>query len=1026
MDENSSEGLARDLGTLFLFGAAGGLTDEQLLDRFLAGGAAAESAFEGIVRRHGPMVLGVCRRALGDVHSAEDVFQATFLVLAFRARAITRRDSVAPWLHGVASRLARKTRDRVRRRSERSCPLPEVVAPATNQDRVDLRSVIDEELGRLPEKYHRPMVLCYLEGLTQEEAARVLGWTKGTVSGRLARAKDLLRARLTRRGLAPAVGLWVLGTPSGIEAAALAVPASLIGATARAAATVAFGLAETGTVSASVIALARGGLRSMLVGRLKAVSVVLLLGALGSAVAIGHTDADDPPGPRGNAGSALGKTKVIDPPLPETARVQMGTTHLRHEAKVIQALFSPDGRTLATAGWDRAVRFWDPRTGEAIPGQDALKDESVPRSVDYSPDGKLLAVGYGDGTIQLWDVVARRERFRFKGPRRRGPGDRKALGFLAIRGIAFAPDGLTLASMSDEDNRVWLWDVATGRERRSIAFCDEKHSYYGPLVFSPDGRRLAVGMEPEAGGRGAIWICDLGNDGDSIVIRGAHGRGLSGLCFTKDSETLISGGSEEMDIPEETDIPEEIDIFEKVDIGEKGDGKAGGRPPSRYYFTRWDARDGRRRWTKEVPDAIDLGGFALTAHGASLVSSHRDRLLVWDVASGRVTRTIPIVADDVGGGATGIAITSDDRTIALLRDDHRIRLLDFASGKLMVGPAESHSAYVAAATFSPDGHTLATAGADGTIRLWDASDGVSRGCFPLIERGWARAVSISSDGRLMAAAGEDPETDSLFYGGIVRLWNLPDGRLRRQWKFDRGVSHVGLSADGRRVAVATWHSNRTWGIVKDYEPPDNTVRVFDVETGQRLAELRGHDDMITNLIFAPSGRSLVTASHDRTFRFWDLETGQQTRQLDINGHRAEGKVDRITAAAFAPDLTWAATCGLQDHRLILWDLTSGKVLRTIDAEARPGTRLAISPDGRRICAAVIRQNNPFAELDQIRLWDRSSGRELLSLTTQGKPIASLAFSPDGKSLATGMADTTTILWDLDTVIRRESDRKAIE
>ncbi|SIO65102.1 RNA polymerase sigma factor, sigma-70 family [Singulisphaera sp. GP187] len=996
MDEKSTEGLVHDLGTLFRFGSAVGLTDRQLLDRFVEGGNAAEAAFEGIVRRHGPMVLGVCRRALGDVHTAEDVFQATFLVLAFRARAITRRDSVAPWLHGVASRLARRTRVLARRRPELSCALPEVISPEADGDMADLRPVFDEELGRLPEKYHRPLVLCYLEGLTQEEAAQVLGWTKGTVSGRLARAKVLLRARLTRRGLAPAVGLLASGTAVGGEAAALAVPPSLVGATTRAAVSVTLGLAETGAVSGSVIALARGGLRSMIVGRLKAAAILLLLGALGSAVAIGYAGTEDPPAARGAAlAVAVAAARSIDRPLPEGARVRMGTTRLRHEGNVVRALFSPDGRTLATAGWDKAVRFWDFKTGETIPGLDLLKESSSPLAVDYSPDGHFLAVGREDGTVQLWDATAKRERFRSK-----LPGGR-------VRGIAFAPDGTTFASSSSDDKCVRLWDVATGRELQSLEFRDEQDDHCGPVAFSPDGHRLALGMEPKTGERVMLRIWDLRDRGKPVVFRAAHDFLLAGIAFTKDSKELISGGLVDRHVQEDA-------------IRKKW-----GRVIPVAKLTRWDVRNGQKLGEMDSGEILGLGGFALVLDGSTLVSAHHDRLLVWDIASSRVTRTILFPPDDLdsGGGASGIAIAPDDRTIALLRNDHRIRVLDFASGKSLPAPTKSHSDSVLAVTFTPEGRTLASASADGTIRIWDTANGEPRRQFDLTERGWARAVCVSPDGRLMAAVGEDPNSDTPYFGGIARLWDLSDGRLLRELRFDHRATLVSFSADSRRVAVATWNAEATLGMGgKNDGPPDDTVRVFDADTGQRLAELRGHDSRIVAFAFAPDGRSFVTASQDTSFRFWESDSGQPIRQFDLTSHFGKGKPYRIANAAIAPDLTWALTSGERDHRLIVWDLKSGKALRTIEDEPNVGTRVAISPDGRRFCSVTTLRNSLPAGSDRIRLWDMASGRELLSLATQGKPISSLAFAPDGKSMATGMADTTAIIWDLGTDIRGGVDR----
>ena len=228
MADRRVETALRDIDALFRLGVVSEMSDGQLLERFAAQtGSDSEFAFEAIVRRHGPMVLGVCRRVLGDDHAAEDAFQATFMVLALRPRAIRKPESSGPWLHGVATRIARRALVlRRRRKEEPIASWDRVARSADGQALVDLQTVIDDELSRLPDKYRRPVVLCYLEGQTQDEAARTLGWTKGTVSGRLARAKDLLRHRLTRRGLAPSVGLFAAAlTP---ETASAAVPSGAL------------------------------------------------------------------------------------------------------------------------------------------------------------------------------------------------------------------------------------------------------------------------------------------------------------------------------------------------------------------------------------------------------------------------------------------------------------------------------------------------------------------------------------------------------------------------------------------------------------------------------------------------------------------------------------------------------------------------------------------------------------------------------------------------------------------------------
>jgi len=184
--------------------AGGGVPDGQLLERFTAG--REEAAFAALVRRHGPMVFGVCRRVLHNRHDAEDAFQATFLVLARKAGSIADPGLLGNWLYGVATRIARKARVAQRKRQQREKPvwcLPSLPAPDAPA-RDDLGSVLREELNRLPEKYRVPVGLCYLEGKTNAEAARLLRWPTGTVKGRLARARDLLRSRLVCRGLGEA------------------------------------------------------------------------------------------------------------------------------------------------------------------------------------------------------------------------------------------------------------------------------------------------------------------------------------------------------------------------------------------------------------------------------------------------------------------------------------------------------------------------------------------------------------------------------------------------------------------------------------------------------------------------------------------------------------------------------------------------------------------------------------------------------------------------------------------------------
>ena len=183
-------------------------TVAELLDRFVT--HRDHEAFADLVRRHGSMVFGVCRRVLRDPHDAEEAFQVTFLVLVRKAGGIRQPERLANWLFGVANRVARKSKVTAARRSthEQAAAMPGIVPPITlGPEGPEIRGVLDEEMVALPEKYRVPLVLCYLEGLTNEEASRRLGWPPGSMSYRLARGRELLRRRLARRGLA-CLALW--------------------------------------------------------------------------------------------------------------------------------------------------------------------------------------------------------------------------------------------------------------------------------------------------------------------------------------------------------------------------------------------------------------------------------------------------------------------------------------------------------------------------------------------------------------------------------------------------------------------------------------------------------------------------------------------------------------------------------------------------------------------------------------------------------------------------------------------------
>ncbi|MBL8798993.1 MAG: sigma-70 family RNA polymerase sigma factor [Planctomycetia bacterium] len=323
-------------------------SDGQLLERFVQ--RRDESAFALLMQRHGPLVLSVCRRVLHDPNDVDDAFQAVFVVLVRRAGAVDRNRSLASWLHGVAYRTALKARARaarLRSREQQAEAMPSIAAaeidalaadPGGSLALHEMRVVLDDELNRLPEKYRAPLLLCYLEGKTNEQAAEDLGCPVGSMSWRLEKGRELLRQRLTQRGLALTSVLVTAGLNA--EAATAAVPATLAHAALQSALLAA--QPAGGLLPGAAAALAESVLHTMFVGRLRtllfAVVAVSLLGAGAGAVAYTTLHQPTPPAP----------PRAVGQPLEfQAAEI---------EQRVLALQPSPDERKIDRIGWARDLR----------------------------------------------------------------------------------------------------------------------------------------------------------------------------------------------------------------------------------------------------------------------------------------------------------------------------------------------------------------------------------------------------------------------------------------------------------------------------------------------------------------------------------------------------------------------------------------------------------------------------------------------------------------------------------------------
>jgi RNA polymerase sigma factor (sigma-70 family) len=429
----------REIQTLFETGTAGGLSDRQLLERFVSGrDAAAEAAFEVLVMRHGPMVLRVCRNVLTDPTDAEDAFQATFLVLVRRCRSIRRLESLGSWLYGVALRVAAAARRDVARRraAERRGGLRIMAAidPVSRGelDPGEFGPAIQQEVQRLPEKYRAVVVLCYWQGLNQEQAAARLGCPLGTVRSRLARARDLLHRRLKSRGLAPLAGIVLAALDRGSSSAAVSaeasrlspVPFQLAQSTIRAAGRVAAGRATEQVASTVVATLVQRVLWSLAMIKINGLLlgvVVLGLVGYGAEVAIGKAKGARPipaPAPR-SAGRPAANDRVVDDQAKtgDEAQTAGGNARGPGDSKVFSKVYSSAPGTIISIRRSHS----NVKKGEVIceldstPLQDQLVNQQIKMlsaKANYEnatlmrENAEIAVVEYQDGVFKMQEREA--------------------------------------------------------------------------------------------------------------------------------------------------------------------------------------------------------------------------------------------------------------------------------------------------------------------------------------------------------------------------------------------------------------------------------------------------------------------------------------------------------------------------------------------------------------------------------------------------------------------------------------------
>jgi RNA polymerase sigma factor (sigma-70 family) len=991
---------------------AAAMTDSELLERFVS--QRDETAVEVLVRRHGPLVFGVCRRVLHNVHSAEDAFQATFLILARKAPSLVRRERLGSWLYKIAYRLALRARANEVRRQQREAQAarrrPDSASHATSPG--DLVVALEEELQRLPARHRDPLVLCYLEGKTNQEAAQVLRCPSGSMSARLTQARERLREGLARRGfVVPAAGVAGLLASAAAEAA---VPLPLVSNTVRAALWFAREEATcAAAVSGQAVALARGAVRTMFLNKVKIAAAVLLATAMLGTGATMLLQAAPPAGPPAPAAPPQpreerpARAEAADAPLPKGAVARMGSTRLRHGDAVSFAAYTPDGKAIVTAGRDRVVRLWDLASGQEVrrfawddaepdgkpePSEDGAAQKREQQYWDdtarscqaaLSADGRIVAASRG-GAVCLWETAGGKKLRQLQTGQKR------------LLQLAFAADGKSLLTLGPGQATA-VWDVATGKRVRSSEGKPVPH-YLTPTaliesqlaVVSPGLKYLASGTRDN---KGISWIHiqDLATDRPLPPIRTTPG--IFALAFSADDKTLV------------WETPEAGIVVADVTTGR-------------------ELRRLKPAGRNDSPTSQDSAlALALSPDGKQLaVSWMSNTIELWDLAAGKsILPAGKVTGEQYDQHSTNwwnlvvrpaLAFSPDGKKLVCSLGTPTLRQFQADTGAEIPGPGAGHRAPVSALALSADGRTLWTFSPGDPARSWDWMTGLETGQRE-VPAGATQAAFVA-DGRFACVVGHE----FTLCGADGKKANISTG--------DSLPESLALSPDGALLATRNFMRAevRLWDAATRRERY-TLGRTGDAPPGASTTETTGV--LPPDLVFSPDGRWLAAGGPSRQLCLWDVARGTLHWELPLKAGQA---VERF---AFSPSGRVLATIQA-DRTVALYEVASGgpraglgepdpkhRRVYLTDGSRSPADAaqmrrdapvcLAFSPDGRYLALA---QESP-----EIHLWDVRAGREVGQLAGHEGGVISLLFAPDGKHLFSGGTDTTALTWDLTRLTRSQ-------
>jgi WD40 repeat protein len=725
------------------------------------------------------------------------------------------------------------------------------------------------------------------------------------------------------------------------------------------------------------------------------------------------------------------------PPGP-SPRFSERTKFSGHNGAVYSAQFSPNGKLVATGGYDKLVMIWNPDEVKPVDIKARLNNEPDPkpnyarlsghdgpvRSVSFSPNGQLVLSGSEDNTLRIWDVKAGESLKTL-----RGHGQ-------PVRACVFSPDK-KMALSGGDDSSVRVWNVAGYQEVRvlsSTVFVGHDDAVLSAR-FSRDGKHIVTASRDRTA---SLWDAGSGNplkrfqEGHDFLVSGVAffpGHLATGAGDNSVRTWNLTAGTQELVLPATGRI-----------------GTLAASPDGSWIFTGspgtdvkvWNAKTGALVETLGG-HAAEITSLAFSPQGDRVASGDDEGgLRLWRKPNGPAEGAKSWVADRQlsghNGSITGIRFSPDGKRLITASGDRTCNQWDVATGQELAQGSLQHDEWISSLDVSTDGTLAVTTCDDGVARLWRLADGTKLAEVKSPGKSF-NAVGFSPDGSMAALTSAEEKrvwmwnlsattaatnargnaaagllTEYLNFnklggevwsamfaadghhlltigGNDATLWNLDDRRPVVRYSPHGAVASAAVSPDGKLVATGSW---------------DHSAKIWDTGSGRAVRKLEnGHKGYINSVEFSPDGRELLTASDDYTARLWDVASGKPT-PIIFQGHTA-----RVLSATFSPDGTRVLTVS-GDKTAMIWDRATGKMLLPLTGHQWAVLSGRFSADARG--SLVITGSQDATAI----IWETRTGKPLRALKGHTAPVTSVAFSPDGTRALTGSRDNTAKLWDAST------------